>query len=163
MSNSSSLSSYSTFSSSSSKPGAKAAQLSGDDVCQTCTSPDVVIDAMIGLVGCHWSSGQTPACIFAAKHIALTVQAIRGSLGPSSTLTKTPLSLSQINTLCAILCAAPPITYSASPENPIEFQGVRLIRSWKRWRGLNERVRGSIWSKRSARSVAEVKRWLCPL
>lgn len=53
MSNSSSRSSYSTFSSNSSKPGAKAAQLSGCDVCQRLTSPEVDTDAITGLVGCH--------------------------------------------------------------------------------------------------------------
>lgn len=144
MSNSSSLSSYSTFSSSSSKPGANAAQLSGADVCHSWMSPPVVVDAMTGRLGCHCGSVKCMAYFHSltvsqshslavplcqSQESILTSQSPNDSLGPSSTFINTPLSLSQTKILCAALCAAPPMTYSESPENPIEFHGVRLTES----------------------------------
>lgn len=54
MSNSSSFSSYSRFSSSSSKPGAYAAQFSTIGVTHVWIRPNELVDRMSGLKGCHW-------------------------------------------------------------------------------------------------------------
>lgn len=62
----------------------------------------------------------------------LTSQSPRESFGPSSTLTSTPDSRSQMKILCAALCPAPAMTYSLSTLKPIACQGVRFTWSWKR-------------------------------
>ena len=54
MSNSSSRSSYSTFSSTSSKPPAKAPHRSGVGECQIRMLPWFVVDAINDLRGCHF-------------------------------------------------------------------------------------------------------------
>jgi hypothetical protein len=94
------------------------------------------------------------------EYEALTSQWIKLSLGPSRTFTKTPESLSHTKTLCAILCPAPPITYSPSPENPTACHGVLLTRSWNLWIGFRTPVRGETWNVRMARSEEEMTMFL---
>ena len=52
------------------------------------------------------------------------------------------------------------MTYSASPEKPIEFHGVRLTESWNRSEGVRVPVSGEQERRRRARSVALVIRCL---
>lgn len=55
MSNSSSFSSYSRFSSNSSNPGAKELQFSITAVCQMFRVPADVTEEIMGFVGCHFA------------------------------------------------------------------------------------------------------------
>ena len=107
MSNSSSRSSYSTFSSTSSKPPAKAPHLSGFGWCHIRILPWFVVEARDDLKGCHWWS---PHELNRSKlqKWTLTWRCVSGSRPPSSALASCPsFDISQIYILCPAGSAEP--------------------------------------------------------
>ena len=114
MSNSSSFSSYTTFSSTSSKPPANAPHRSCTGQCQRRMLPEIVVETIAAVLGCHLDITQSIMTKISSESTR-TLTSSNGSLPPSSAVANCPSEdISQMYILCVAGSAEPPASHSPS-------------------------------------------------